>query len=255
MSDDKDLERPLSPAELRDLWNFDDAAASAERFAAAAADVVRVASQRAELATQQARALGLQGKFAQADAVLDAIGDPTGVAGVRVLLERGRLRNSAGDVTAAVQLFGAAAEAARAVGAEHLTVDALHMLAIADAGHEQDWTDRALDVVARTTDPETRRWSVALHNNLGWHLHDVGRLEQALEEFELAHRASLEVGDPEQESVARWAIARCLRSLGRNSRALAMQRQLLVDRPEDPYVREEVEVLEGLEAGGDSSTT
>ena len=59
----------------------------------------------------------------------------TGRSDVRVALERGRLRNSAGDPAAAVPLFRAAAEGAASAGLVFLQVDALHMLAIADPAH------------------------------------------------------------------------------------------------------------------------
>ncbi|WP_051480415.1 NAD(P)-dependent oxidoreductase [Cellulomonas sp. KRMCY2] len=259
---DPAADAPCAPVAIRDLWDVDDPVASARRFADAAADLTRPPGHRAELATQQARALGLQGRFAEAEAVLDAfaapadaalaapaddsLAAPADVVQVRVLLERGRLRNSAGDPAAAVLHFQAALDAAAVLpGQEHLAVDALHMLALAEPERARAWTERALAIAGTSTDPETRRWLVALHNNLGWHLHDAGDLEPALEQLELARAAAVEVGTVEQEQLARWAIARCLRSLGRDAEALAMQRVLLAERPDDPYVREEHDLLAG----------
>ena len=245
-----EVSSPLTPAVLRDLWDFDEPALSADRFAALAADPSVPALHRAELATQHARALGLQGEYDRAHAVLDEIADPLGVVGVRLLLERGRLVTSAGDPGAAVPFYRAAVDAAFATSADLLAVDALHMLAMADAGREQEWTGVALEVVDRSSDPDVRRWSIALHNNRGWHLHDTGELDEALREFVAAHGACEELGSVEQEQIARWAIARCLRSLGRGPEALQLQRRLLVERPDDPYVREELAALEGRDAGG-----
>ena len=42
-------------------------------------------------------------------------------------------------------------------------------------------------------------------------------------------------------------MARCLRSLGRTDEALAMQRELAAARPNDTYVRAEIEVLTAAE--------
>lgn len=241
------------------LWDFHDPEASAERFAAAAADESRPARHRAELATQHARALGLLGRFAEAHAVLDQVVARTGpddVARVRVLLERGRLHRSAGTPRLAMPVLREAVRAAEGAGLTVLAVDALHMLALIHPAGAESWTVRALNHVRASSDPEVRRWAVALHTNLGWGLHDEGRLEEAFAHFEDAHRAALDrlhapsavpdVPDAdavETEQVARWAIARCLRSLGRTSEALAMQRRLLVERPDDPFVREEVKAL------------
>ena len=63
-------------------------------------------------------------------------------------------------------LFLAAADLAEGVDA-FLQVDALHMLAIADADHAAEWTARALAVLDGVTDPRTLRWRVSLHNNAG----------------------------------------------------------------------------------------
>jgi len=234
----------MPPEEIRMLWDFADAAGSERRCAAASSDAARPAHHRAELATQIARAQGLQGHFSEADATLDAIGDLRGVVGARVLLERGRLRNSAGSPAEAVPVFRSAAKAANRVGATDLVVDALHMLAISDAGHEASVTARALEMVEESDDPEVLRWAAPLHNNLGWYLHDAGRLTEALAEFHRAHAAS-RLG--EQEQVARWAIARCLRSMGRTGEALVMQRALVAERPHDKRVHQELEILEAVD--------
>ena len=234
----------MPPEEIRMLWDFADAAGSERRCAAASSDAARPAHHRAELATQVARAQGLQGRFSEADATLDAIGDLKGVVGARVLLERGRLRNSAGSPAEAVPVFRSAAKAASRAGATDLVVDALHMLAISDAGNEASVTARALDLVEESDDPEVLRWAAPLHNNLGWYLHDAGRLAEALAEFHRAHATSM-LG--EQEQVARWAIAKCLRSMGRTGEALAMQRALVAERPHDKRVHKELEILEAVD--------
>jgi hypothetical protein len=82
------------------LFDYDDPAASLDRLNAAAK---RAADpEHSVLLTQVARALGLSGKLDDANVILDSVtsrGDAE--VGVRVLLERGRLLNSAGEPGAA----------------------------------------------------------------------------------------------------------------------------------------------------------
>jgi hypothetical protein len=107
---------------------------SEERFRAELPSGLRLAAAH-EVSTQIARTLGLQRKFAEAHALLDAIeprltGLPTHVR-VRYLLERGRVFNSSGAPERAVPLFAEALELAEADKDEFYAVDAAHMLGIA----------------------------------------------------------------------------------------------------------------------------
>lgn len=205
MLDQKTLDR---------LWDFDNPELSEQRFREAMADEKYDADERAELATQLGRAIGLQGRFEEADALLDAIdGEDEPTVGVRIVLERGRLLNSSGHAAMAVPLFEQAAELGDHLGEEFLAVDALHMLAIADADHAELWTRSALEYASTAHDPNTRRWMVALHNNLGWSLHGAGRLTEALVEFQLAEQWADRVGTPAQQQYARDAIAECEHAL------------------------------------------
>lgn len=174
---------------LDELWDFDDPSGSERRFR----------NGSAILQTQLARALGLQGRFEEADAVLDAVED----APDRVLLERGRLRNSSGDLAAAVPLFEAAKDAATSL---FIRIDALHMLAIADPERAEQHTAAALTLLGGAEDDRTRRWAVALHNNLGWNLFDAGRIADALGHFELALQAAEQYGTASQRQYAQEAI-------------------------------------------------
>ena len=205
MLDQKTLDR---------LWDFDNPELSEQRFREAMTDERYDADERAELATQLGRAIGLQGRFEEADALLDAIdGEDEPTIGVRIVLERGRLLNSSGHPAMAVPLFEQAAELGDHLGEEFLAVDALHMLAIADADHAELWTRSALEYASTAHDPNTRRWMVALHNNLGWSLHVAGRLTEALVEFQLAEQWAERVGTPAQQQYARDAIAECEHAL------------------------------------------
>ena len=194
---------------LDQLWDFDDPALSEARFRAAAADPAYDADERAELTTQLGRAIGLQGRYEEADALLDAIDGDEPTVAVRVLLERGRVLNSSGHAQMAVPLFEQAAELADHLGEEFLAVDALHMLAIADAAHAETWTRSALEYASTVHDERTKRWLVALHNNLGWTLHDAGRCTEAMVEFQLAEQWAERIGTPRQQQLAREAIQAC----------------------------------------------
>lgn len=208
----------LEQRTLDELWTFEDPALSEARFREAMQDPRFDDFERAELATQLGRAIGLQGRYEEADALLDSIDteeEPT--LAVRVLLERGRLLNSAGHPAMAVPLLEQAAELGDHLGEEFLTVDALHMLAIADSGHLESWTRSALEYASAVDDPRTKRWMVSLHNNLGWALHDDGRRTEALVEFQLAEQWAERVGTPQQQRWAREAIDECERSLSGRS--------------------------------------
>lgn len=197
---------PVSIDTLDALWDFADPAASEARLRAAAADAHDDAD-RAELATQVARALGLQERFAEGDAVLDAITSDVPAVTARVLLERGRLRNSEGDADAARAFFLRSADAAASADLLFLRVDALHMLAICDAERGDEWTREALTLLDGTSDPRTLRWNVALHNNAGWAHLDAQQYAEAVSSFEAARAAAVKWGTPQHVAWADEALA------------------------------------------------
>jgi tetratricopeptide (TPR) repeat protein len=240
------------------LWDFSDPAASEERFREAADDDTHPAHVRAVLATQLARALGIQGRTAEALAVLEAVAaegipaeDPERDAAevrARVAIERGRILAAADRRPEAVPELTRGVREAALAGSPFLVLDALHMLALNDEGHEEEWAAEGLDVLSTSRDPRVLRWGVALHNNLGWTMHDAGRAEAALAQFEQAVESADRYGTAEQQHVARWSVARCLRTLGRTEEALDLQRELARARPDDPYVRAELAELAGAES-------
>jgi len=61
--------------------------------------------------------------------------------------------------------------------------------------------------------------------------------------FQLAVEAADRYGTAEQQHVARWSVARALRTLGRNDEALEIQRELAMARPDDRYVQAELAAL------------
>jgi tetratricopeptide (TPR) repeat protein len=199
----------LDQETLDRLWNSKDPELSEQRFRDALADPAYDLDEKAELATQLGRAIGMQGRYEEADALLDSVDGDEPTVGVRILLERGRLLNASGHAAMAVPLFEQAAELADHLDEEYLAVDALHMLAIADSAHAGLWTKSALEYASTARDPHTRHWMVALHSNLGWSSHGEGRFTQALVEFQLAEQWAERAGTPLQQQNAREAIEAC----------------------------------------------
>jgi tetratricopeptide (TPR) repeat protein len=219
-------------AELLGLWNFADPAESERRFAALLARVEDDAEAAAVVRTQIARAQGLQRRFADGHATLDEVERSPAALGarvaVRLALERGRLFNSAGEAGRARPLFAAAYDRACAAGEDALAVDAAHMLAIVETDPvlQETWNLRALETAERSGDPLARRWRASLLNNMGWTHHGEGRFVEALDLFERGLAARRELGEEGSIRVARWCVARTLRSLGRLAEALAAQQAL-----------------------------
>lgn len=230
------------------LWDFDDPAGSELRFreAAEAAE----GSDRPVLLTQVARALGLQERYADGHAVLDDLAASDDEVVARVSLERGRLLRSSGDPAAARPHFEAASASALAAGLDALRVDALHMLAlVAEPAEAARLHDEALAVARGSTDPRARDWDASLLNNIGMAHADAGDFGAALAAFEEALVARERIGDPARTRVARWMVGWALRNLDRRAEALEIQRalkaELVAAGADDPYVDEELALLEG----------
>jgi tetratricopeptide (TPR) repeat protein len=235
------------------LWNFDRPAESEARFRAEAARGAQPLSREAlEASTQIARALGLQRRFDEADRVLDtvqaALAKLPARVRVRYLLERGRRDNSSGNARAALAWFEQALAASSddtLPGAEFYRVDALHMLAIAaEPAQQLDWNLKALAAADAAKDPRARGWRGSLLHNLGWTMHERGDYVAALAYWQQALAVREAEHDVARARIARWTVARGLRSLGRLDEAEAMQRaladELQAANAPDGYVFEEL---------------
>lgn len=237
---------------ILETWDFSDLDTSASRFDDARSDALSRGDGNfaAELTTQLARVSGLQRDFDRANEQLDAIEhdlpDRSAVVHVRYLLERGRVLNTSGDAQASMPLFRDAWDRARRCGAHYLAVDAAHMLGIvAPVDERLAWNQTAIEYAESCGDEDARRWLGSLYNNTAWTLHDAGDAEGALELFERALAVREGEGAVERTLIARWSVARCLRTLGRDDEALAMQRHLVAARGTaglDPggFVHEEI---------------
>jgi tetratricopeptide (TPR) repeat protein len=231
-------------SDLDALWNFNDPGESEVKFRTFLEQPL-AGPVRAETLTQLARSLGMQAKFNEAAEIL-AQAESLAVSGrpkVRLLLERGRVLNSSGHPQDARPLFVEAWDLARSVGEDGFAVDAAHMIAIVeDMDGQIQWNERAMELARSSPDLSAQKWMASLLNNLAWTYHDRGEPERALTMFEEAQRLRVEEANPIRERIARWCVARCLRTLGRTQEALVMQRRLLEEEPEnkDGYAEEEM---------------
>ncbi len=201
----------LEQAILDELWVVDEPALSERRFRVELEDGGPWdAVERAELITQLARSIGLQGRFDEAAALLIELdAEPSPVVAIRVLLESGRVMNSSGHPDAAIGLFRQAGVIAARVDATFLRLDALHMLAIVDGDGAADWTTQAVELAEASGDDRTKRWLVSLHSNYGWRLLEADDLDAALAEFDEAARWADLVGTDDQRRWAQEAIEEC----------------------------------------------
>jgi tetratricopeptide (TPR) repeat protein len=232
---------------LRSLWDFADLDLAERRLRRQLEEETSPAG-RAEVLTQLARVEGLRGRFTEGEQRLREAEDENSDAPVvraRLALERGRLRRSGGDAGGALPLFEAAVAAALEAGEPFLAADAAHMAALAapDPHAVREWTQRGIDLAERS--PEACYWLGPLLNNLGWHHYERGEYAAALDAFERALTArERDDGRPLEVEIARYAVGRTLRALGRPAEAAARLEQAVAwaeaaDRP-DSYFHEEL---------------
>lgn len=233
------------------LWDFDHPDSTEARFRAilprarAAGDADYIA----QLLTQIARTEGLQRRFEAAHKTLDeaeAMISPTmQKARIRYLLERGRTLNSSGKPPDAKPLFFAAWDLAREAKEDGLAVDAAHMIAIVEPPDSSiTWNEKAMAFAEASSDPRAQGWLGSLYNNLGWSYHDKGDYAKALGTFRKGWDWRKVHNQPAETRIAKWTVARTLRSLGRYDEALTMQRELLAEHEaaggQDGFVFEEL---------------
>ena len=246
--------------DLKPLWDYDKPEVSEERFRAA---LKRAAGDDAlVLQTQIARTYGLRGNFSTAQEILRSIAKdmPTASpeARARYALELGRTYASAThppeletaeNKKLARSSYESALEIAKGAHLDGLAIDAIHMLAFVDTtpAAQLKWGQEALAVADASVQPEAKAWEASIRNNIGLALHQLGRFDEALVQFNQALVLRERGTDAESIRVARWMVAWTLRALGRADEALAIQLRLEREcddaRAPDPDVYEELEVL------------
>ena len=245
---------------ITSLWDFNSPEMSEQRFLAAmygsSPDEVII------LQTQVARTHGIRQDFARAREILAGLEAQIQGAGLETqvyyYLELGRTYSSAthppeSQTDEARELARAAylraSEIARAAKLDNLAIDALHMLAFVDTAPTEQvaWNRKALAILELSDQPDAKKWEGSLRNNTGYALYQLGRYEDALEEFKLALDAYQRRGDPQTIRIALWMIAWNLRALERLDEALEIQLRLAKEcdeaREPDAYVFEELELL------------
>jgi tetratricopeptide (TPR) repeat protein len=191
----------------------------------------------AQLLTQAARTRGMQRKFEEAHQTLDKVepllGEDTPTGRIRYLLERGRAYNSSKVIEKARPNFVEAWELARSEGADFYAVDAAHVLGICEEGDTSlEWNEKAMVAAEASLEIKAKSWLGALYNNTGWTYHDLGNYEKALELFQKGVVWREERGPGLPLRIAKWTVARTLRSMGRFEEALELQLTLMEEHRE-----------------------
>jgi tetratricopeptide (TPR) repeat protein len=246
--------------DLTPLWNFDDPIQSEQRFRSAL--VTATGDDAAILQTQIARSYGLRGNFPKAQEILKGL-EPglqtaSAEARTRYWLELGRTYSSAthspesqtpDTKERARQAYKQAFETAESAQLDGLAVDALHMLAFVDTepADQLKWGLRALALVQASSQSSAKKWEPSLRNNVGYALYQLGRYEEALDQFKRAVVLRERGSDLEPTRVAYWMVGWTLRALNRIDEALEIQLRLERERQAagapSPYVFEELELL------------
>lgn len=231
------------------IWDYSNPQKTEGRFREILLQVPDDEPEFLELLTQIARAQGLQQRFAKAHQTLDQVerrvGESVSRAKVRYLLERGRVLNSSGKPDEARPYFEQALDSATKLTEDSYAVDALHMLAlVAPPASSLDLNLRAIALAESSGQEKARGWLASLYNNTGWSYHDLGEFASALEMFTKAESARRSNGSVTEIRIARWCVARALRSLNRVKEALTIQRELKCEiesaGESDGYVFEEI---------------
>ncbi len=246
--------------DLNPLWNFDNPGQSEQRFRVALATAT--GDDAIILQTQIARSYGLRGDFPKAREILKGLEPQLPAAGAearaRYSLELGRTYASAAhppesqtsDVKERARAaYKQAYEIAKRGELDGLAVDALHMLAFVDTepADQLKWGKEALAIAQASSQPAARKWEASLRNNIGYALYQLGRYDEALDQFKQAVVLREKGDDVQATRVAHWMVGWTLRALNRTDEALEIQ--LGLERAREaagapsPYVFGELELL------------
>jgi tetratricopeptide (TPR) repeat protein len=246
--------------DLNPMWNFDNPGESEQRFRAAL--VTAAGDDAIILQTQIARSYGLRGDFPKAREILKGLEPQLPAAGVearaRHSLELGRTYASAAHPPEtqtseakerARAAYKQAYEIARRGELDGLAVDALHMLAFVDTGpaDQLKWGQDALAIAQASSQPAAKKWEASLRNNIGYALYQLGRYDEALDQFRQAVVLREKGEDLQARRIAHWMVGWTLRALNRADEALEIQLRLEREREAagapSPYVFDELELL------------
>jgi tetratricopeptide (TPR) repeat protein len=234
------------------LWDYDNPSETEKKFKELIPVLKDSENKSAyfQLLTQTARTLGLQMKFEEAHKLLDEvepmITDEFYVAKIRYMLERGRTFRSSKQVERSRDFFINAYELAVKHNEDNYAIDAAHMLGIIEPFKEaQEWNELAMKLSEKTKDEKAKKWLGPLYNNTAWNYHDNKEYEKALEIFRKNVDFHTQRESKQQLIIAKWSVARALRSLDKTDEAAEMQLSLLKEIEEkgleqDGYIYEEL---------------
>ena len=183
-----------------------------------------------QMLSQLALAQAVQKKFDAAHATLDTAEKlltlEYDLAKVRILCERGRAFQQAGDLVQARIYFEQSYELSDQCKFDKQTINAAHMIAIVapTTAEKIVWNRKALDLAMNSDDVSAQSWQAPLLNNLGANYLEDQQLEKALDAFQQALIAFEKT--PEQQGNIRFAqfrVAQVLRMLCRLDEALVIQ--------------------------------
>ena len=185
-----------------------------------------------QLLTQIARTLGLQMKFEEAHKVLDEVEKQLSsemiIPRIRYNLERGRVFNSSGKKDKSIHYFLDAYHLGMENEFDFYTIDAAHMLGIAEKQDEAlNWNEIAIELIEKSSDARARGWLGSLLNNTGWTYFDKGDFDTAMDFFKKNIVYHTEKNHTTQLRIAQWCVARTLRAQNKIDEALKMQLDLL----------------------------
>lgn len=173
-----------------------------------------------QMLSQVALAEALQGKFDEAHGTLDKaeglLKPEYDLACVRILLERGRVFQQAGDVEKARDFFEKSYRLSMKRGYDAHAINAAHMVAIVEPRLEDKirWNEIGLDIGNRTEEVIGKTWLGSLYNNLGRDYMEAKEFEAALENFKKALEIEKEGGYVPRIRIAEYSIANAMRELG-----------------------------------------
>jgi tetratricopeptide (TPR) repeat protein len=182
-----------------------------------------------QMLSQLALAQACQKKFDQAHATLDQaellLSPGYELAHVRILCERGRTFQQAGDIAQARIYFENSYEMSVQYNFDKQTINAAHMIAIVvqNSAEKIAWNRKALDLAMSSDDVSAQSWKGPLFNNLGANYLEIKYYEHALQMFQLA------LAEFEKDSVyhshvrfAQFRVAQVLRMLEKYEQALEL---------------------------------
>lgn len=184
-----------------------------------------------QLLTQIARTQGLQMKFDDAHKTLDEVEKQLKpemiIPRIRYNLERGRALNSSGKKDKSIHYFLDAYHLGMENNEDFYTIDAAHMLGIAEKQDEAlNWNEIAIELIEKSTNERAKGWLGSLLNNTGWTYFDKGDYATAMEYFKKNVAYHTERNNSVPLRIAKWCVARTLRAQNKIDEALKMQNEL-----------------------------